>query len=70
MKQQKQIAGARDSRRGFIKTLAVAGGAAAVAPASVAVAAKPAAGAPAPVAAKGYQQTKHIRRYYSLAREV
>lgn len=59
----------KKSRRTFLKELAVAGGAAAVASAATTASAEP-----TPVAsnekpnAKGYHLTPHINRYYQKAR--
>lgn len=57
-------------RRGFLKALAVAGGAGAVAAVAPAVSAASPSG-PAPAAAeapRGYRETEHVRAYYASAR--
>ncbi len=58
------------SRRGFLKSAAVAGGAAGVATLGSQVQAvdeQPAAKKPA-APAKGYRETSHVREYYAKAR--
>ena len=58
-----------NGRRRFLKGLAMAGGAAAVAAATgTAVAAPEAAPVSKPETAKGYHVTPHIRTYYQKAR--
>lgn len=66
--------GQRHGRRRFLKTAAVAGGAATVAAAGGAAVAgtdeAPAAqAAPEPQGKQGYHVTPHIERYYRLARQ-
>jgi FtsP/CotA-like multicopper oxidase with cupredoxin domain len=57
-------------RRGFLKALAVAGGAGAVAAVAPGVSAGSPSGAapPASEAPRGYRETDHVRAYYASAR--
>ena len=69
MNQQKQSE--KLSRRGFLKSAAVAGGAAGAATLGAQVPANVDEPAPAEKAAtpsKGYRETPHIREYYAKAR--
>lgn len=69
MSQQKQSE--KLSRRGFLKSAAVAGGAAGVATLGSQMSANADEQAPAEKAAtpsKGYRETPHIREYYAKAR--
>lgn len=71
MSKQRREAADPTGRRRFLKGMAAAGGAAAVAVAGQSQAALPAAntpGADAPAKAEGYHETAHIRAYYRATR--
>jgi len=58
-----------NSRRRFLRSLAVMGGVTAVAAAAGTAGAKPAAGpAPGKTAPQGYRVTPHVAKYYDKAR--
>ncbi|MBC8268302.1 MAG: twin-arginine translocation signal domain-containing protein [Rhodospirillaceae bacterium] len=67
MKQKTEIKQERLPRREFLKGAALSAGAAAVAAVGTAPKASEAAGAKPP-STGGYQETNHVRTYYSLAR--
>lgn len=67
MSDREQDRGVDPERRKLLKTVGLAGGAAALGMAGQAGAAKPAEG-DHPPAKSGYRETEHIRAYYDSAR--